>query len=47
MTELHDNLQPFIGTIPQQDQSRDGYHFDKLTSEWFVDKLIPCLNDTK
>lgn len=42
--EISLKLEPFIGTIAQQDMSRDGYHFDKLTSEWFVQQLLKHLS---
>jgi hypothetical protein len=33
-----------IGEVMQLDFSRDGYHFDLLTSQWIVDRVMPLLN---
>lgn len=38
---LNDEI--FLGVVPRLDRARDGHHYDILTSQFFVDKIISSL----
>lgn len=41
--KLSFNLSNFIGEVPLLDYARDKHHFDKVTSDWVVEQVVPLL----